>query len=274
MYAVIETGGKQYRVELGSEIQVDRLDVQPGESITLDRVLLVADGDQAAIGRPIVDGATVSADVVGQIRGEKIIVFKYKPKARHRVKKGFRAELTTLRISDIAFSGRSAAVDAEKAESKKSKDAKDAAKAATKKAEADQALAAQLDAKAAPSADAVEAEPPEPAASEEKKEAATNKAERAPKSATAAKATTGTTTKKRTTKGRAQAPAAKTADAGTAGSDAEAGTAGSDAEAGTAGDADPEAEKPAPEKSPSAAGKKTDTPNKSSTDSSAAKKDE
>ena len=60
MYAVIESGGKQHRVELGSEIQVDRLDVQPGDSITLDRVLLVADGDDAAIGRPVVDGATVS----------------------------------------------------------------------------------------------------------------------------------------------------------------------------------------------------------------------
>ncbi len=95
MYAVIETGGKQYRVELGSEIQVDRLDVQPGESITLDRVLLVADGDATAVGRPVVDGATVRADVLAQDRGEKIVVFKYKPKARTRVKQGFRAELTT-----------------------------------------------------------------------------------------------------------------------------------------------------------------------------------
>ncbi len=60
MYAVIESGGKQHRVELGSEIQVDRLDVQPGDSITLDRVLLVADGDDAAIGQPVVDGASVS----------------------------------------------------------------------------------------------------------------------------------------------------------------------------------------------------------------------
>ena len=114
MYAVIESGGKQHRVELGSEIQVDRLDVQPGDSITLDRVLLVADGDEAAIGQPVVDGAKVSAQVLGQDRGDKIVVFKYKPKARTRVKKGFRAELTTLRITDIAFGGKSAAKDAEK----------------------------------------------------------------------------------------------------------------------------------------------------------------
>ena len=71
MYAVIETGGKQYRVELGSEIAVDRLDVEPGQTIDLERVLLVADGDEAAVGRPLVEGAKVSANVVRQDRGVK-----------------------------------------------------------------------------------------------------------------------------------------------------------------------------------------------------------
>jgi large subunit ribosomal protein L21 len=152
MYAVIESGGKQHRVELGSEIQVDRLDVRPGDSITLERVLLVADGEEAAIGQPVVDGASVSAEVVAQGRGQKIVVFKYKPKARTRVKKGFRAELTTLRITDIAFGGKSAAKDAEeaeKAEARKAKDAEKAekaaaAKAAEEKAAADRELAAKL----------------------------------------------------------------------------------------------------------------------------------
>lgn len=152
MYAVIESGGKQHRVELGSEIQVDRLDVQPGDSITLDRVLLIADGDDAAIGKPVVDGATVSAEVLGQDRGKKIIVFKYKPKARTRVKNGFRAELTTLRITDIAFGGKSAAKVAEqeqKAEAKKAREAEKAAreaaaKAAEEQAAADRELAAKL----------------------------------------------------------------------------------------------------------------------------------
>ena len=152
MYAVIESGGKQHRVELGSEIQVDRLDVQPGDSITLDRVLLVADGDDAAIGQPVVDGATVSAEVLGQDRGQKIIVFKYKPKARTRVKQGFRAELTTLRITDIAFGGKSAAQAAEKAQKAAAKQATEAekaqkaaaAKAAEEQAAADQELAAKL----------------------------------------------------------------------------------------------------------------------------------
>jgi len=164
MYAVIESGGKQHRVELGSEIQVDRLDVQPGDSITLDRVLLVADGEDAAIGQPVVDGATVSAQVLGQDRGEKIIVFKYKPKARTRVKKGFRAELTTLRITDIAFAGKSAAKDAEKQQKAEAKEAKAAEKAAAKAAEeqaaADKELAAKLAAAEEPAKEeAAEAKP-------------------------------------------------------------------------------------------------------------------
>jgi large subunit ribosomal protein L21 len=158
MYAVIESGGKQHRVELGSEIQVDRLDVQPGDSITLERVLLVADGDEAAIGQPVVDGATVSAEVLGQDRGQKIVVFKYKPKARTRVKKGFRAELTTLRITDIAFAGKSAAKDAEKqqkAEAKEAREAEKAAKsAAARQAEERAAADAELAAKLAAAAEA------------------------------------------------------------------------------------------------------------------------
>jgi large subunit ribosomal protein L21 len=175
MYAVIESGNKQYRVELGSEIQVDRLDVQPGDSITFDRVLLVADGDAAAVGQPVVDGAVVSAEVMGQDRGEKIIVFKYKPKARTRVKKGFRAELTTLRISDIAFGGKSAAEAAKVEESEKAKAVKDSDKAAADKAAADKALAAKM-AAAEPAADeAAEAKPKAPAKKKSTAKASTAK---------------------------------------------------------------------------------------------------
>ena len=112
MYAVIETGGKQYRVEVGTELEVELLDVEPGKTVTLDRVLLVADGDEAAIGQPVVGGATVSAEVLRQARGEKVIAFKYRPKARRRVKKGHRQELTVLRINDITFGGKSAAKSA------------------------------------------------------------------------------------------------------------------------------------------------------------------
>ena len=94
MYAVIETGGKQYRVEVGQELQVELLDVEPGNTVTLDRVLLVADGDESSIGQPLVSGAAVSAEVLRQDRGDKVISFKYRPKARRRVKKGHRQELT------------------------------------------------------------------------------------------------------------------------------------------------------------------------------------
>src|SRR6266550_3751648 len=117
MYAVIETGGKQYRVEVGTELEVELLDVEPGKTITLDRVLLVADGADASIGRPLVDGAAVSAEVLRRDRGDKIIAFKYRPKARRRVKKGHRQELTVLRINDIVLNGKSAAD--EKAEADK-----------------------------------------------------------------------------------------------------------------------------------------------------------
>jgi large subunit ribosomal protein L21 len=116
MYAVIETGGKQYRVEVGTELQVELLDVEPGKTIVLDRVLLVTDGDQSSIGRPVLAEAAVSAQVVRQIRGQKLISFKYRPKARSRVKKGHRQELTVLRISDITLNGKSAAASAETAQ--------------------------------------------------------------------------------------------------------------------------------------------------------------
>ena len=103
MYAVIETGGKQYRVEVGTELEVELLDVEPGNTITLDRVLLVADGDDASVGQPLVANAAVSAEVLRQTRGDKVIAFKYRPKARRRVKKGHRQDLTVLRISDITL---------------------------------------------------------------------------------------------------------------------------------------------------------------------------
>ena len=119
MYAVIETGAKQYRVEVGTELEVELLDVEPGQSITLERVLLVVDGAEATIGTPVVDGAAVEAEVVGQTRGDKVIAFKYRPKARRRVKKGHRQDLTVLRIADIRFNGKSAAEGVEKPASSK-----------------------------------------------------------------------------------------------------------------------------------------------------------
>jgi large subunit ribosomal protein L21 len=149
MYAVIETGGKQYRVELGSELAVERLEGTPGDTITFDRVLLVADGDKASIGTPIVDDALVTASLVRHDRGDKVIVFKYRPKARHRAKNGHRQEQTVVRVADIQFAGRSAADEAQVEQKEASKAKAKAAADAQKKAVADQALAAKLEREAA-----------------------------------------------------------------------------------------------------------------------------
>ncbi len=153
MYAVIENGGKQYRVELGSELVIDRMDVEAGQTVHFDHVLLVADGDEASVGRPHVAGARVSADVVRQARGEKIVVFKYRPKARSRVKQGARADLTVLRIADIVHDGRSAAKIAEAARTERERLEAAEAEAAAKQAEADKDLARKL-AKATAAAEA------------------------------------------------------------------------------------------------------------------------
>ncbi len=149
MYAVIETGGKQYHVEVGTELAVELLDVEPGQEITLDRILLVADGDEAAIGRPLVAGASVRATVLRADRADKVISFKYKPKARRRVKKGHRQEQTVLRITDVTLNGKSAAATEELAAEARKTERERLAEAAATQAAADAALAATLATKAA-----------------------------------------------------------------------------------------------------------------------------
>ena len=144
MYAVIETGGKQYRVEVGTELEVELLDSEPGKSITIERVLLVGDGDDSAIGRPLVADATVSAEVVSRTRGPKLISFKYRPKARSRVKKGHRQELTVLRIADITLGGKSAAKIAQKAAADAKTERQRLEEAAAVQATKDAQLAAKL----------------------------------------------------------------------------------------------------------------------------------
>ncbi len=101
MYAVVRTGGRQYRVEPGAEVDVERLPIEVGESIELDEVLLVADGDSATVGKPLVAGARVKATVVDQYRARKILVWKYHPKERYRRRKGHRQYYTRLRIDEI-----------------------------------------------------------------------------------------------------------------------------------------------------------------------------
>jgi large subunit ribosomal protein L21 len=149
MYAVIETGGKQYTVELGTELEVELLDAEPGQEINLDRVLLVVDGDERAIGQPIAENAAVTATVVRQTRGEKTISFKYRPKARSRVKKGHRQELTVLKITDVRLGKKSAAAEAKVAEDAAAAEKSKVSKAAARQAAEDAALAEKLKARKA-----------------------------------------------------------------------------------------------------------------------------
>src|SRR5690606_691170 len=101
VYAVIETGGKQYRVSEGDTIEVERLPAEQGETVEIDRVLMVAGDSGISIGAPVVDGAKVVATVAEHLRGPKIVVFKFKPKKRYRRKTGHRQELTRLTINSI-----------------------------------------------------------------------------------------------------------------------------------------------------------------------------
>ena len=100
MYAVLRTGGKQYRVAENDLIRVERLPANAGDSITLDQVLMVG-GETPRIGAPLVDGASVTAEVVEQTRGDKIIIFKKKRRQNYRRKRGHRQDLTVLRITGI-----------------------------------------------------------------------------------------------------------------------------------------------------------------------------
>ncbi len=101
MYAIVRIGGRQYPVEVGKIIVVERLPHDVGEKVEFSDVLFVKDNGEAQVGQPSVDGASVKAEVVDQFRGRKIIVFKYKPKNRYRVKQGHRQEYTRLRIDEI-----------------------------------------------------------------------------------------------------------------------------------------------------------------------------
>ncbi|MBI2864194.1 MAG: 50S ribosomal protein L21 [Chloroflexi bacterium] len=101
MYAIVQTGGKQFRVSVGQVIDVEHLPVQIGDTVELDRVLLVAGEGQVKVGQPVVEGAKIVAQVVRQGRAPKIVVFKYKPKTRYRRTQGHRQLFTSLAIKKI-----------------------------------------------------------------------------------------------------------------------------------------------------------------------------
>ena len=101
MYAVIKTGGKQYRVQQGDVIFVEKLNAQADEAVTFDEVLLVGDAEQSKVGTPVVEGAKVEGKVLAQVKGKKIVVYKYKAKKNERKKQGHRQPYTKVEITAI-----------------------------------------------------------------------------------------------------------------------------------------------------------------------------
>lgn len=102
MYAIIKTSGKQYKVEVGTILELDRQAAEEGATITLnDSVLMLGDGDKVTFGQPTIPGATIVLEVKNHFRGPKLIVFKMKKRKRYRVRKGHRQELTTVEVKEI-----------------------------------------------------------------------------------------------------------------------------------------------------------------------------
>jgi large subunit ribosomal protein L21 len=104
-YAIVESGGKQYKVVEGETIAVDRLPVEPGDQMSLEHILFLADGDQFTIGTPLVSGYEVAASVVENFRGDKVLAFRYSPKKRIRVHRGHRQDYTRLMIDYVGTPG-------------------------------------------------------------------------------------------------------------------------------------------------------------------------
>ena len=101
MYAVIKTGGKQYRVEQGSTIRVEKLPGDKGTQVELGEVLLVGDGENVKVGQPVVAGAKVTAEIVGQVLGQKLLIFKFRRRKAYRKKNGHRQQYTAIKITGI-----------------------------------------------------------------------------------------------------------------------------------------------------------------------------
>jgi large subunit ribosomal protein L21 len=148
MYAVVSSGGKQYRVEPGTTLTMERIGAEAGAPYTFDRVLLIGDGDRVTVGTPVVSGATVSATVLGEELGPKLVIFKFKQKVKYRRRTGHRQHLVRVRIDAINADGESKRAEkADKAE--KAEAAPKAAKAPAKRAPRAKAASASTEASAA-----------------------------------------------------------------------------------------------------------------------------
>lgn len=130
MFAVIKTGGKQYNVAENDELKIEKIDGNVGDMVTFDQVLLVGGDGAPVIGAPVVEGASVAAEIINQGRGRKIIIFKKRRRQNSRRRNGHRQYLTTVKITEILTDGK-------KASAKKAAPKKEASKADAKKAEAE-----------------------------------------------------------------------------------------------------------------------------------------
>ena len=115
MYAIIKTVGKQYRVQQGDELRVEKLDAKEGDKVVFDEVVAVG-GDKLVVGTPFVEGYAVTAEVLTQGKGDKVVIYKYKAKKDYRRKNGHRQPFTLVKITDIGGAGKKAAKKADKAE--------------------------------------------------------------------------------------------------------------------------------------------------------------
>ena len=149
MYALVRTGGKQYRVAKDDTILVERISADEGAEIILDDIVMLGEGDKVTIGTPRVEGAAVSATVMRQTRGPKIIIFRRKRRKNHRRTQGHRQDLTLLKINAIAENGKALAPKAAPKKAAAKTEAKAEAKAAPKKAAAKGATAKKAPAKKA-----------------------------------------------------------------------------------------------------------------------------
>ncbi|MAZ43814.1 MAG: 50S ribosomal protein L21 [Legionellales bacterium] len=102
MYAIIKSGGKQYRVKVGQVVRLEKLDVELGQSVSFDEVMLVANGDKVTVGSPTVASAKVNGEVVSHGRGKKVTIIKMKRRKKYRRKQGHRQSFTEVKISEIA----------------------------------------------------------------------------------------------------------------------------------------------------------------------------
>jgi large subunit ribosomal protein L21 len=112
MFAIVQTGGKQYKVEKGQTLDIEKLEAEEGKTVNLDKVLLISDKTATKVGTPLVEGAYAVAKIVAHKRGDKILVFKMKAKKRYQKTQGHRQSLTTVEITDIKASGGKKAADA------------------------------------------------------------------------------------------------------------------------------------------------------------------